>query len=195
MIAFRPYALPENNFTFMHHPIAWQPRSGVTNAEVLCEKEWDYSNSLANIWNADDDLMIIEHDIAFPLAAYDDLVNCPASLCVPMYRLYPASTGLEKKVWAHRRQGKDFLEWIPMWQEWVPYAGLGMAKLNRIIRQVFNTPPRNVHWKLVDTAISQYLSELGATQWHVHNIEVEHLHKKPDEFNPFQLEDDCDADD
>lgn len=169
MILFRPYA------GYHAHPMYWESRPGVMEIQVKCETLWDYCNSLAKIWPINDNLMIVEHDIDFTQDLFDELADCPAALCVPMYKLYPATTGLSNEVWAHRREGNPFLEFISEYQEWVPYAGLGMAKINTMVRHILNDPPINVHWKELDTAISQYFYSHNM-MWHVHRTEARHLH-------------------
>lgn len=188
LVIFRPYGritAAEGSIYPYQHPINWQsPLKDMRPPNLLvcdyaCDEFFDYAAGLNLVWPIPADLLIIEQDNIPTKEAILELVKCPARLCVPMYRLWPIRTGLPEPVWAHRRPGKkDFLEFIPKWQEWVPFAGLGFAKISAEIKAFYPPPNEITHWKEVDTAMSQIFSENGL-QWHVHKIEVEHLETIP----------------
>lgn len=138
-----------------------------------CRTDLDYARALRDLWPIGADLIVMEHDIRPPFTVVEELADCPEVACVPMYRLYPVSTGLPEEHWAHRDYNDaGQLRFIPEWQRWVPFAGLGLAKLSYRLRAA-TPPPPLVVWHDLDSALSRDLN----TTWHVHKVEVEHLHR------------------
>jgi hypothetical protein len=119
--------------------------------DIPCVEEYDYAEGLNDWWEALDDVIIVEHDIAPTVEQVRELEECPEPFCSMDYA-------------------------GPSWSSWaaVPYAVcIGLAKLSSRLREGSTRRPfvPRVHWHDVGGALEQVIGRP-----HVHPGPVAHYH-------------------
>lgn len=170
IVVFRPHG-----YRTPFHPVAFRSRLRTANVEWPCVDETDYAAGLRLVWGMPGDLVVIEHDV---LGAHliPELINCPEDLCVPMVKLYPATTGADRWRWAH----SDGHGPIEEHQPYVRTAALCTAKISYSLRRANPLPlgSANWWWFEVDSSLSKWLWALDrGYRWHVHPAEAVHVHR------------------
>ena len=159
----------------------------VSTAIFHCFNDYHYDSAFRQLWLFPGDLISMEHDIIATVDNIVELNRCPYPLCAFAYKVYPASTGLDYPMYAHRTY-----EGIPIGPRWTPsrpivegelfsdHAALGLTKLGYLARlQLQHRNPQlwiPTTWHELDTTISNAVRRLGY-RWHIHWPEVEHDHR------------------
>lgn len=154
----------------------------LTHTVVLKNCEGDlhaYEEGLKDIWKAETDIVIVEHDMLVTTEQINDLLNCPYIACAHSYYIYPVTTGLKEPVFAHYNRNDDGeLVWLDEGEQWSQFAGFGCTKLGRMARREVSSWEQNLKtgWRDLDSRVSRAFNEAGL-RFHIHWPTIEHDHR------------------
>ncbi len=138
-------------------------------------EEYDYYNIVKTFWNRKKPFFILEQDIVPTLDILDEMRLCKEPFCAARYYIYPKSTALKEKVYAHRiiTEYKNETDFKSKWvtdEDYADLYGLGLVKLTPF-SNFFETPNS---YRNLDFRISHHTYTHGFKA-HLHG-EVKHNH-------------------
>lgn len=134
-----------------------------------------YGHALRQAWRscdpADDGLICLEHDIAMPQEAWLELAAAqavePEDVIAVPYILYPESTGLDSRVWAHRvRYSAGALQFVTAnvaCPEWPQAVGLGCTYLPAALLNAMPEDLAQWCYPRLDTLLSELAGSMCLT--------------------------------
>lgn len=188
MIILFPYADVFDTLSyFIHKATVLSEKVPVIFAP--CKTEDSYDTYLKALWNYQDDLVILEHDIHADIEDIMDLFYCPHPLCARAYEInhsdIPAGTIAHRNLVKHPAPDNNTLiqQWIKSNEEWADLVGFGLTKIGRMFRKAY--PPE---WSedyyphrrslSLDSRFCYMTNELGF-RWHIHWPIIHHSKKFP----------------
>lgn len=137
---------------------------------VCCVGEFDYHAALAAVWESDETIVNVEHDIEVSDEHVEALIDCPEPLCSWAYHCHWASTGLPHDVIAagtgrrdpHTNPDPDCLTGG---EEWANWSAIGLVK---IAPEARIGPLRREPWQRLELSIHDAVKR----PWHMHGNAV-----------------------
>ena len=144
-----------------------------------CTEPGDYERGLRALWEAEADLVVIEHDIEASNDHVQTLLDCPYILCAQAYYVYPVSHGGPRPVIPHREwigEPNRLARFIEPKEEWADLAGLGLTKFSRLARQAICGWSEDGDWRNLDQRVAEAF-RLAGHPFHIHWPAVNHFHQ------------------
>jgi len=130
----------------------------------LCVSSFDYSAGLAEVWDGDHDLIIVEHDNSPTPVMLAEMVACREPVCTRPYQIGPASSH-QLVTFPSVRNGPS----LPRVGEMIPtatHSSIGCTKYSPAWRAMVGRPERQL-WYHVENSLNRLVAgNPGA--WHVH---------------------------
>jgi hypothetical protein len=148
--------------------------------DVAAYQRWD--KSLYEWWAYPEDIIVMEHDVVPTMPMLFSMLNCTRPACTQTYRLYKASTNLDREVYGHRiLTFKDDLRFCEIGEkiEFADAASLCFTKFSAGFRAKLDREAifRDKTTDLVNLDHKISLAAIAAgLKFHVHTPEMKHNH-------------------
>ena len=136
---------------------------------VLCVDGLDYWRGLASVWDSDETIVNVEHDMEVTDEHVETLLACPHSLCSWAYESHWISTGLPRDVISAGTFGPNGRQYLDGGEEWAEWSAIGLVKIARDARI---GPLTEAPWNRLELSVETAV----ARPWHMHWPPVPHHH-------------------
>lgn len=138
-------------------------------ADVVCEdRTYGYWEGINALWDSDQDLILVEHDMEFSDDLVAELLSCPHPTCAYPYVVMPV--GWPGKTWSASYGSL----WVAEDTPYASFSSIGFCKLTAEARRGTDFGGRAV-WNKVEGSV-----HLAAIQnkclWHLHWPAIQHHH-------------------